>query len=117
MIKLLLRERSLTLNLNSERVKTKMLVKIKLRLLPKKRLPSLRLRLLLKPRLLRVRCQKKRKNLLKPPLPLPMPPLKLMRDFLQNLPQLSPKDTHGTSEFEMHLSSRIQSSVISFQME
>merc|ERR1712118_330363 len=114
MIKLLMREKSLTLNLNSEKVRIKTLVKTKLRLLPKLKKPRLRLRPLLRRRLLRASFQRKRKNLPKLRRLLPMPPPKLMRDFHQNSPLLYPKETHGKTspESEMHLSSRI-----SFQIE
>jgi hypothetical protein len=86
---------------------------------PKKRRLSSKPRLKLKRSLLKAKCLKRRRSLLPPPRLLLMPQLKLTRDFLQNLPQLLPKEepTHGTSESEMDLSCKIQSSVISFQTE
>ena len=95
------------------------MAKIRTRLPLKKRRLSLKLRKKLKRSLLRAKCPRRRRSSLPPPrLPL-MPLLKLMRDFLQNLPQLLLKEepTHGTSESEMDLSNKIQSSVISFQMK
>ena len=100
MIRLLPRARSLTPNLSSESLRIKISVKTKLRSPPRKRLPRLRLRLRLRRRLPRPNCLKKRKNLLRPRRPQPMLPLKLMRDSHQNLPQLSNREAHGTSESE-----------------
>merc|ERR1712046_329835 len=112
------KERSLTKSLSSERKERRILVKIRPWLPPRKRRPRLKPRRKPRPRLPRARCQRRRKNLLNHRLQPPMPPLKLMRDFLQNLPQLLPKENaHGTSESEMDLSCKIQSSVISFQTE
>ena len=67
---------------------------------PKKRLPLLKLRKVLRRSKPRLSSQRRRRNSPRPRrLPL-MPPLKLMRDFHQNLPQLSDKEANGTSEFE-----------------
>jgi len=100
------KERSPMRNLSSEKKPIKTLAKIKLSLKPKTRLPRLKLRPRLRRRLPRVRCLRKKRNLPKPRRLPPMPLLKPMRDSLQNLPQLSTKEDHGTSEFEMNMSSR-----------
>lgn len=93
------------------------LVKIKLKLPLKKRPLKLMLKMLLKRRLPRANCQRRRKSLLKPRRLLPMPPLKQMRDFLQNSPQHLLRDVTTTSESEMDRTVKIQSSVISFLPE